>query len=115
EAGLNAARDGRQTVFVVAGEAGVGKTRFIHEVATHAASAGVLVLEGGCLAVGGEVVPFGPIVEALRSLSRALSPEHLAEVLGPDLIELSRLLPPSPARRSGAGGRLGPDDVGQGR
>jgi ATP/maltotriose-dependent transcriptional regulator MalT len=56
---------------LVAGEAGVGKTRLLREVARRAAGRGVRVLSGGCMPFGADVLPYAPFVEALR--------EHLAD------------------------------------
>ena len=53
-AALAGARDGRPAFVLVAGEAGVGKTRFIREVAARARAVGGQVLEGGCVQVGTE-------------------------------------------------------------
>ena len=65
---LDRARDGHPAVVLVAGEAGVGKTRFIHEIEWRALERGDRVLAGGCVQLGGEGLPFGPIIEALRGL-----------------------------------------------
>ncbi|HEX8863701.1 MAG TPA: LuxR C-terminal-related transcriptional regulator [Actinomycetes bacterium] len=46
---LQRAASGQPAIMVVAGEAGVGKTRLIAELAHHAAAAGVVTLSGGCL------------------------------------------------------------------
>ena len=55
--------------FLIGGEAGIGKTRLIAELARWAASEGVTVVSGGCLELGAEVLPFAPFVEALDRLS----------------------------------------------
>ena len=54
---------------VLAGEASVGKTRLVTELAGEAAANGVLTLVGGCLDVGDGTLPYAPVVEALRSLA----------------------------------------------
>jgi predicted ATPase len=92
-AAMAAARDGQPAFLLVAGEAGVGKTRFLHEVADRARAAGGQVLEGGCVQVGTQGLPFGPLVEALRGLSYDLSPAELDELLGSGRAELARLMP----------------------
>ena len=76
------AGDGLPGVFLLAGEAGVGKTRFVQEVARRARAKGARVLEGGCIQVGTDGLPFGPIVEALRDLARELPPAELTTSLG---------------------------------
>jgi DNA-binding CsgD family transcriptional regulator/tetratricopeptide (TPR) repeat protein len=60
---------GDAVVVLVGGDAGIGKTRLVEEVAIDARQRGWLVLEGGCVSLGnGEGLPFAPIVEALRRL-----------------------------------------------
>jgi len=93
-AAIAAARDGHPAFILVAGEAGVGKTRFLREVVARAgAMGGGQVLEGGCVQVGTEGLPFGPVIEALRGLSRVLAPAELDELLGSGRAELARLMP----------------------
>jgi DNA-binding NarL/FixJ family response regulator len=58
-----AERDGARLVLVGA-EAGVGKTRLVHEALGEAAAAGYTVLEGACLPLG-SALPYGPFVEVL--------------------------------------------------
>lgn len=92
-AALEEARAGRPTVIVVAGEAGVGKTRFVTEAVNRARAAGARVLEGGCIQLGGEGLPFGPIVEALRTLPKQVPPAELDDLLGAGRADLGRLIP----------------------
>ena len=61
-AALERASDGRPAVVFVAGEAGVGKTRFIEEIGQRAGGLGVRVLAGGCVQLGGEGLPFAPMI-----------------------------------------------------
>ena len=91
--GLAAARQGHPAFYLVAGEAGVGKTRFLHEFADRARAQGWRVLEGGCVPMGTEGLPFGPLVEALRGLSYELPPADVDELLGSGRKELARLMP----------------------
>jgi DNA-binding CsgD family transcriptional regulator len=84
---------GEAGTIVVAGEAGVGKTRFLAAFATAAARTGALVLRGGCVNLGHGVLPYAPVVEALRPVANDLDPGHLARVVGPRRVELARLLP----------------------
>ena len=89
------AADGRR-VALVAGEAGVGKTRLIREFAHEAAAAGAAVLYGVCdpeLAV-----PYQPVVESLDHLFRHTDAATLAADLEPMGGELVRLFPDLSAR-----------------
>src|SRR3954470_3182216 len=92
-AALAEARLGQPRVVLVAGEAGVGKTRLVREVERSAASAGVRVLEGGCLPLGGEGLPFGAVIEALRSLTVTVDHGDLESMAGSGRAELGRLMP----------------------
>ncbi|MEP6639026.1 MAG: AAA family ATPase [Chloroflexota bacterium] len=84
---------GEPTLVVVGGEAGVGKSRLIAEVADGLRDDGWLVLVGGSVALGDDSLPFGPIVEALRALVRDVDADRIAEAAGPGLPELARLVP----------------------
>ena len=93
ETALAAARAGHPGVMVIAGEAGVGKTRLVAELAASARASEARVLEGGCVPVGTEGLPFEPLIEALRGLSRELPEAALDELMGPGRAELARLMP----------------------
>jgi predicted ATPase len=68
DAALERAAAGRPAIVVVAGEAGVGKTRLITELTARCAAQGTRVLAGGCVPVGEGALPYAPIVEILRVL-----------------------------------------------
>jgi DNA-binding CsgD family transcriptional regulator/tetratricopeptide (TPR) repeat protein len=87
------ARAGEPGFAIVAGEAGVGKTRLVTELAGHADGSGFTVLTGHCVELGAEGLPLAPLIDALRTLARATSRGELAEVLGPARRGLGRLLP----------------------
>ena len=114
-AALAEARHGRPAFLLVSGEAGVGKTRFLHEVADRSRAAGATVLEGGCIEVGTEGLPFGPLIEALRGLSYELSAAELDELLGFGRSELARLMPQLQPAADDAPDTAAPDGSAQGR
>ena len=88
------AADGAQaSLLLLGGEAGVGKSRLLGELVDSRRSAGWLVLEGATIAVGAEGLPFEPIVAALRSATRELGLERVAELAGPSLSDVARLIP----------------------
>ncbi|MQA15865.1 MAG: AAA family ATPase [Pseudonocardiaceae bacterium] len=64
-AAFDRAGDGSPGLVLVSGDAGVGKTRLLEELAGHARRAGALVLVGRCLEVGATGLPYLPFVEAL--------------------------------------------------
>jgi DNA-binding CsgD family transcriptional regulator/tetratricopeptide (TPR) repeat protein len=90
---LDVAATGMPMHLLIAGEAGVGKSRLVLEAAGLATARGMRVLQGGCADIGDGGVPYGPVVEALRTLERSLDAEALDTVLGPDRRELARLAP----------------------
>ncbi len=90
------ATDGEPAVALVAGEAGVGKTRLVSELASAASESGFCVLTGQCIELGGEGVPLAPLVDALRVLARIIPAGELDELLGPAAPGLARLLPELP-------------------
>lgn len=90
---LQRAREGEPGFAIIAGEAGVGKTRLVGELAGYAVSAGFAVLTGHCVELGAEGLPLAPLIDALRTLARTTARDELAEVLGPARRGLGRLLP----------------------
>src|SRR6266704_2298616 len=81
-AALERAAAGRPATVVVAGEAGVGKTRLVQELVGQARAMGAVTLSGGCLDVGEGTLAYAPLAEALRSLAELLDPDELERVLG---------------------------------
>jgi ATP/maltotriose-dependent transcriptional regulator MalT len=88
---LDAVLAGGTATAVVAGEAGVGKTRLVQELARTAAGAEVLV--GGCVEVGRDVLPYAPFVEILQDLADRHGAAAVRTLGGPTASELARLLP----------------------
>jgi DNA-binding CsgD family transcriptional regulator len=94
EAAIARAREGYGSLVFVGGEAGVGKTRLISELAGRAERAGMTVAVGECLPLGLGELPYAPIVGVLRSLMAQLGPTDLgASWLGSAREELAALLP----------------------
>jgi DNA-binding CsgD family transcriptional regulator/tetratricopeptide (TPR) repeat protein len=90
---IGRAREGDPYVILVAGEAGVGKTRFITECVARARADGVEVMTGGCIELGGAGLPFAPIIEALRGLTAGRDSSEVDAILGPGRRELARFVP----------------------
>lgn len=85
-------------VVVIEGEAGIGKTRLVAELASRPELADRPVLTGGCVHIR-EPFPLGPVVEALRGGGEHLTAAGLSPVTGalrPLLPELAHLLPAMP-------------------
>ena len=66
---LDRAGRGQPGAVLVAGDAGVGKTRLLGELANRATAVQATVLVGHCLDVGGVGLPYLPFTEALRPLT----------------------------------------------
>lgn len=90
---LDRAETGETVHLLIAGEAGVGKTRLTAEIERQASERGARTLRGGCVNVGGAGLPYGPFVDALRSLSTDLDPATLQAIAGPAAADLARLVP----------------------
>ncbi len=92
---------------LIGGEAGVGKSRLVSELAAGAASQSEFrILTGQCVELGAEGLPLAPLVDALRTLTRGMRPETLAQVLagrhGPGPAA-ARAQPRQPARQPARG------------
>ncbi|WP_329550100.1 AAA family ATPase [Streptomyces sp. NBC_01356] len=66
---LTRAKEGDPHAVLVAGDAGVGKTRTLTEAATHAADIGMTVLTGHCVDLGDVGLPYLPFTEILGVLA----------------------------------------------
>ncbi|MFC3492886.1 AAA family ATPase [Glycomyces rhizosphaerae] len=97
---LDAARAGRPATVLVSGDAGVGKTRLLHEFNDNAGD-GVLTVTGHCLDTADSALPYLPFAEIGGTLARD-NPELAADHPG-----LSPLLPGHPTPAEGDLGRLG--------
>jgi DNA-binding CsgD family transcriptional regulator/tetratricopeptide (TPR) repeat protein len=68
ERALDATRAGSGTTALVAGDAGIGKSRLASELVVRARTAGFEVLIGRCIDLVGTELPYQPFVEALGPL-----------------------------------------------
>jgi len=82
---------GGSACVVVAGEAGLGKTRLVRDLLPGAEDVEVLV--GGCAEVGADVLPYAPFVDVLSDLAQRQGPAEIRAMGGPTGDELARLLP----------------------
>ncbi|MFR0354807.1 helix-turn-helix transcriptional regulator [Streptomyces sediminimaris] len=99
---LARARGGEAAAVLVAGDAGVGKTRLLDEVAGRAAAAGMTVLTGHCVDLGDVGLPYLPFTEILGLLA---GDERFAPVLSAHPV-VDRLLGSGTDAARDAGGRL---------
>jgi hypothetical protein len=84
---------GSSGLVLIAGEAGVGKTRLLGRTLDEARADGFTVLEGACLPLGGRAAPYVPVVAVLRDMARVAEPGALPAILGPGRRDLARLVP----------------------
>jgi class 3 adenylate cyclase len=107
EDALLEARRGTGRLVVLAGEAGIGKTRLASELVRQAHRLGSAVLTGAC-SEAELSLPYLPFVEAIGNYLAGEDTNALAERLGPTRAELSQLFP-----QFGARGPDTPSDAGQ--
>jgi predicted ATPase len=96
---------GRPSAVLLAGDAGVGKTRLLDELAARARERGVRVLTGHCVDLGDVGLPYLPFVDLLRPV--AADPQ-LASAAG--LLALTDLLTAGPGAAAGVPGAPRPAD-----
>ena len=89
---LDAAAAGRPMHALISGDAGVGKTRLVTELAVRAADRGFTVLAGRCAELG-DSIPYLPLADALRNATTGPDPAQalLDAVASRPLLD--RLLP----------------------
>jgi DNA-binding CsgD family transcriptional regulator/tetratricopeptide (TPR) repeat protein len=68
EEGMRRAAAGQGGTVLLAGDAGIGKTRLVTELGTRARAAGAQTLVGQCIDLVGAEVPYLPVAEAIRPL-----------------------------------------------
>src|SRR5437588_1786270 len=83
---------GTGNVVVLAGEAGMGKTRLAAEVALRASSIRAIVMEGAC-SEAELSVPYLPFLEAMGNYLATVDIARFGDQLGPTRRELARLFP----------------------
>ena len=91
--GVDLAAAGGSAVALIAGEAGVGKSRLVHELATCAERRGFRVCVGRCVDFGEAIWPLAPLREIIGSLVEDLDSEALDLVLGGARGALAELVP----------------------
>ena len=102
EQALDAATAGHGATALIAGPAGIGKTRLTGELAERARRRGATVLTGRCIDLVGAALPYFPLVEALRPLrgTRALDGLPGALAAAARLAARADRLPDTAASRS---------------
>ena len=93
EAAVTTTAQGEGSVVLVAGEAGIGKSRLISELTIRAEARGACVLMGECPPLGDGELAYAPIVGALRALVRQRGTAGLEQLSSRARHELGLLLP----------------------
>jgi DNA-binding CsgD family transcriptional regulator/tetratricopeptide (TPR) repeat protein len=91
DAAVRRAVAGKGAAVLIAGEAGVGKSRLVAELERRALDAGAMVLVGECIDLADTELPYAPIVGALRPVFRERADDD--ELVEPGREELARLWP----------------------
>ncbi|WP_353944881.1 AAA family ATPase [Streptomyces sp. HUAS MG91] len=98
---LERAAAGDPRAVLLAGDAGVGKTRILTEAAAHAAATGTTVLTGHCVDLGDVGLPYLPFTEILGAAAadERLAPAFAAHPAVDRLIGQARGTAPDPGSR----------------
>src|SRR5262245_49736060 len=83
---LELARANQGQVVLIAGEAGVGKSRLLAEVQARAAQQGFALFQGRCFEPD-RVLPYAPVIDLLRAFLAANPVDAIADVLRPGIAE----------------------------
>jgi predicted ATPase/DNA-binding SARP family transcriptional activator len=92
---LEEAQQGQGSVALLAGEAGVGKSRLAHEITALARTQHAIILQGRCQELTIQL-PCQPLIQALRLALPELPPAVFSDVPLYWLAELAKLLPELP-------------------
>jgi predicted ATPase len=82
---------GQARAIVLAGEAGIGKTRLLYEFTSEAARS-ARVLSGQCVDLGQVATPYAPVTALLRTLVDQVGADAVLDAAGPGWEALSVLL-----------------------
>ena len=91
---------GEPRFVVLGGEAGIGKTRLVHEFLRHLPADEALPLIGFCPPQSAAELPYAPIADALQDLVKRSDSPNLAATFGPAAGVLRRIVPDIPLDRA---------------
>jgi tetratricopeptide (TPR) repeat protein len=107
-AALARAAEGRPSVTLVVGEAGIGKSTLVGDLVDHAAGERAVVLSGECLPLGGEDFQYSPIASILAEVPPSLLDAALATLPARGRLELANVFVELPPPEDAAGAGDGP-------
>ena len=84
--------DAAGQTLLISGEAGVGKSRLVRELAGQLEHEGWLIQQGSCFERD-RLLPYAPFLDAVHAMLLILPPAEVERCLGPALPDLARLLP----------------------
>ncbi len=90
--GLEQVRAGKGQMVLIAGEAGIGKSRLVTEVRIQARRQGWQILQGNCFEPD-RALPYAPFLDLLHSYFATRAPQEIRGELGLVANELVKLLP----------------------
>jgi predicted ATPase len=91
-AGLEDAIGGRERLFLITGEPGIGKTWLVEHLPAHATAQGIRVYWGRCWE-GGGAPPFWPWGQVIGAVAKDYDQETLASWLGAGMARVAQLAP----------------------
>ena len=103
-AAAGVAGSGRGQLVVIAGDAGVGKSRLVREVSDRVSADGWTAAAGGCVDVTAGALTYAALIGILRQLDRHLGRDVMAELAGAGIGDLAPLLPGHSSSQPEAGG-----------
>jgi DNA-binding CsgD family transcriptional regulator len=89
---LDRLRESKGHTLLIAGEAGIGKSRFVAEVRTRAATQGMQTLQGNCFEPD-SAFPYAPLIDLLRTMLDGQTSAEIAGRLGAAAPQLAKILP----------------------
>jgi len=86
------ARAGQGRTGLIAGEAGIGKSRLLAELKPAAIEQGMAIFQGRCFEPD-RVLPYAPLLDLLRGWLSGRTAHEVADILAEQAAALVRLLP----------------------
>src|SRR5262245_48342354 len=84
---LTQASSGQSRIALIAGEAGIGKSRLVAEIKARARQRGGQIVQGHCFEQD-RALPYAPLIDLLRSFCIGRTADELGRALGSTAAEL---------------------------